>query len=102
MKEKIILSIALAILILSPMIAYAEDCEAGSGDSKWTVYTGNYIILLKGDVCRFDKANLQWKGVDLQGNKTYFHGAFILRGGHHTGSKTFKETPKKNKQRINW
>ena len=102
MKEKIILSISLAILILSPMIAHAKDCEAGSGDSKWTVYTGNHIVLLKGDVCRFDETNLQWKGVDLQGNKTYFHGTFILRGGHHGGSKLFKETPKENDKKIDW
>lgn len=102
MKEKIILLISLVILILSPMIAQAEDCEAGSGDSKWTVYTGNHIILLKGDVCRFDKVNLQWKGVDLQGNKTFFHGAFILRGGHHAGSKVFKKTLKKNDPRVSW
>lgn len=102
MKEKIILLISLTILILSPMIVHAEDCKAGSGDSKWTVYAGNHIVLLKGDVCRFDETSLQWLGIDLQGNKTYFHGAFILRGGHHGGSKVFKETPKKNDPRIGW
>ena len=102
MKEKIILSIALMILILSPMTIHAGDCETGSGEEKWTLYTGSYIIHLKGDVCRFDKANLQWKGIDLQGNKTYFHGAFTLRGGHHGGSRILKETPKEDKQGPGW
>lgn len=103
MKEKVILLVCLAILILSPMIVHAGKCDdAGNGDDKWTLYLGETITELKGEVCQFSSSYGMWKGVDTNGNSVYFAGSYILKGGHHKGSKVFKSTPKENKQSIGW
>ena len=57
-----IIFFALVILVTSANYAHAEDCKAGSGDSKWTLYTPQITIWLKGLVCIFNQDAGMWRG----------------------------------------
>ena len=83
-RKKVIMVYVLLILTFFCSTVRAEEkCEAGAGDAKFTLYQGPYVMLLKGNVCVFDKSTAEWNGKDAEGNNVYFSGTYILRGGHH-------------------
>lgn len=99
MKERIILLISLAILILSPMIAQACD-TAGEGDTKWTVYAENKTVFIIGNICG---ENGWQRAIDINGEKVYFGASFLIIKGHISEPKdVVKSEPKEDKQRISW
>jgi len=103
MKEKIILSIALSIalmiLVLSPMIVHAA-CEVGEGTAKWTLYSSERVTELVGKICPF--SGDVWQAMDKDKNTVFFAGAFVLKGGHHGGSRILKEKLKENNKVRPW
>ena len=103
MKLQTIIMLLILTVFIMCSVAQAKECDPGSGDSKWTVYTSGIIIELKGAVCAFNEQDYaMWVAYDKDGNKTYFSGSYVLRSGYHGGSRVAKSRPRNNDQTIGW
>lgn len=94
-KKGFVMFMVLMILTLFCSTAKAaEECNAGDGESEWTLLINGTKIHLKGNICGVGGG--EWEARNLRGNKVYYNGTYALIGGHSN-----KAQPKSGK-RIGW
>ena len=95
-KKRVAMFIVLMILTLfcSTVRAAEEACDAGDGESKWTLLINDTKIYLKGNIC--GAGNGEWEARNLKGNKVFYNGTYALIGGHSEKSQSNSD------KRIGW